>query len=204
MNRWLWPVLIVLVLGACTGVPTKTPEVGNETAFQDRMESIGSIDEWQLRGKISLDDGDRGGSGKLQWMVNPDNSTIDFHGAMGRGAWHLEIEPDLAVLTEANGSMYQAASVDALIRQQMGWPVPVEALKWWVRGLAAPGSFKDKQLDAQGLLIKLEQFGWQIEFNRYSSSSGVPMPSRLDATRGTYRVKLAISRWQISADPVAN
>ena len=73
------------------------------------MESIGSIDEWQLRGKISLDDGDRGGSGKLQWMVNPDNSTIDFHGAMGRGAWHLEIEPDLAVLTEANGSMYQAA-----------------------------------------------------------------------------------------------
>jgi len=163
------------------------------------MDTLGSIDEWQLRGKISLDDGDQGGSGKLQWIVSPDNSTIDFHGAMGRGAWHLDISSGGAVLTQAGGNVYQAAGVDALVRQQMGWPVPVEALKWWVRGLAAPGPVKDKQLDAQGLLISLTQFGWKINFSRYSATGGVAMPARLDAKRESYRVKLAISRWQVSA-----
>lgn len=189
--------MIALVLNGCTGATVRKAGVGNEPAFQDRMASIGSIDEWRLAGKISLDDGDQGGSGKLQWRVNADDSTIDFHGAMGRGAWHLEISPEGAVLKEASGKVYQAAGADALILQQMGWPVPVEALQWWVRGLVAPGPVKHKQLDEQGLLISLSQFGWQIEFSRYRSVSGLSLPARLNAKRETYRVKLAVSRWQM-------
>ena len=163
------------------------------------MASIGTVDEWRLLGRISLDDGDQGGSGKLQWEVTADHSTIDFHGAMGRGAWHLDISPESAVLKEANGNEFRAPGVDTLIQQQMGWPVPVDALKWWVRGLAAPGAIEQRQLDEQGLLVGLAQFGWQIDFNRYNSDSGVAMPSRLDARRDNYRVKLAVSRWQIDA-----
>lgn len=161
------------------------------------MARIGTVDEWRLLGRISLDDGDQGGSGKLQWEVAADRSTIDFHGAMGRGAWHLEISPESAVLKEANGNEYRAPGVDNLIQQQMGWPVPVDALKWWVRGLAAPGSIEHRQLDDQGLLLGLGQFGWQIDFNRYKSDTGVAMPTRLDARRENYRVKLAVSRWHI-------
>ena len=161
------------------------------------MAKIGTVDEWRLLGRISLDDGDQGGSGKLQWEVAADRSTIDFHGAMGRGAWHLEISPESAVLREANGNEYSAPGVDNLIQQQMGWPVPVDALKWWVRGLAAPGSIEHRLLDDQGLLLGLGQFGWQIDFNRYKSDTGVAMPTRLDARRENYRVKLAVSRWHI-------
>lgn len=168
------------------------------------MESIGSVEQWRLLGRISLDDGDQGGSGKLQWDVTASLSTIDFHGAMGRGAWHLEIGRDSAILKEASGNEYRAPGVDQLIQQQMGWPVPVDALKWWVRGLAAPGSIQEKQLDDRGLLIGLAQFDWQIDFNRYSSDSGVAMPTRLDARRENYRVKLAISHWQIEPQFISN
>ena len=158
------------------------------------------IPEWGLVGKISLDDGDRGGSGRLQWDVTAEGSEIDFHGALGRGAWHLQISPDGAVLREANGSEQSAPGVNALIQDRMGWPVPVEALQWWVRGLAAPGVVNDEQFDPQGLLTSLDQLGWRVEFNRYDAKTGIALPVRLDARRDSYRVKLAIGRWQLGTD----
>ena len=44
-----------------------------------------------------------------------------------------------AELTFADGATYRAASVETLVREQVGWPVPVEMLGWWVRGLAVAG-----------------------------------------------------------------
>ena len=162
------------------------------------------IPEWGLVGKISLDDGDRGGSGRLQWDVRTGSSELDFHGAMGRGAWHLQISPDGAVLKEANGAEQSAAGVNALIQDRMGWPIPVEALQWWVRGLAAPGIVEDEQIDQRGLLTSLHQLGWRVEFNRYDSKAGVALPVRLDARRDNYRVKLVIGRWQLDTGDQEN
>jgi len=196
-NQRTWLFSAALVLSACSGTTLKQTGVDSENAYRDRMENIVSIDTWYLAGKISLDDGDQGGSGKLQWRVSAANSSIDFHGAMGRGAWHLDISPDRAVLREAGGDEHSAPGVDSLIQQQMGWPVPVVALKWWVRGLVAPGPVEAMQLDDQGLLTSLIQSGWQVEFERYSSASGIPMPKRLNARQDNYRVKLAISDWQM-------
>jgi len=188
---------VFLVLNACTGVSVKEPLPDNEFAYQQRAEVLGSIVEWGLAGRISLDDGDRGGSGKLQWNVSADNSELDFHGAMGRGAWHLQIGPETATLKEASGIEQTASGVDSLMRDHMGWPIPVEALQWWVRGLAAPGAGAEKELDPNGRLVSLDQFGWNVSFSRYDSTTGISLPKRLKATRDDYRVKLAVSRWQM-------
>jgi len=183
-------------------VPVTESDAGNQAAYKQRAESIGAVSVWSLIGRISLDDGKEGGSGRLQWVVRADHSTIDFHGAMGRGAWHLESGPRGAVLTLADGNEYFAPAADALIQQQIGWPIPVAALQWWVRGLAAPGPVDERQLAVGGLLTSLRQFGWQIDFNRYASVSGVAMPTRLDARQNGYRVKLAVSRWHIATNDV--
>ena len=199
--------LALLLLNACSSVPVAKPgavdQAAYEALYKQRAERIGDVSSWGLVGRISLDDGEQGGSGRIQWKVRADHSTIDFHGAMGRGAWHLETGPDGASLRLADGGEYAAPAVDALIQQQMGWPVPVEALQWWVRGLAAPGPATDQLLDQAGLLVSLEQFGWLVSFNRYASPGGVAMPTRMDARRDDYRVKLAISRWQMSVAPVS-
>lgn len=197
LRKSYWLLLGLLLLNACTGVLLKDPLPGNKTAYQERAAHLGSIADWSLVGRISLDDGDRGGSGRLQWDVKSDSSALDFHAAMGRGAWHLQIGPEGAVLKEANGAEQFAAAVNDLIQDRIGWPIPVDALQWWVRGLAAPGAIDAERLDAEGLLISLEQFGWSVEFSRYNSVAGVVLPKRLNATRDNYRVKLAISRWQM-------
>ena len=201
MRQSYWLLLVLLLLNACTGVPVKEPVSDNKAAYRDRAEKLAVIPEWGLVGRISLDDGDHGGSGRLQWDVRSDSSELDFHGAMGRGAWHLQIGPEGAVLKEANGVEQTASAVNDLIQARMGWPIPVDALQWWVRGLAAPGAIEYEELDSEGLLVKLEQFGWSVDFSRYDSVAGMELPKRLNATRDNYRVKLAISRWQMNHEP---
>lgn len=199
VRQWYWLFLLFLTLNACTGVTVKAPGPDSKAAYQNRTAKLNAIVQWGLVGKISLDDGDRGGSGRLQWDVKPAQSELDFHGALGRGAWHLQIGAEGALLKMADGSEETAASVGELIQNSVGWPVPFEALQWWVRGLAAPGAIESKQLDPEGLLVSLRQFGWNVDFNRYESVGGVGLPVRLNATRDQYRVKLAVRHWRMDA-----
>lgn len=191
---------MLFLLNACTGVTVKESDSGNKEAYKNRAEKLTAISEWGFVGKISLDDGEQGGSGKLRWDVELDHSELDFHGAMGRGAWNLTIDPGKAVLKEANGVEQAAADVNEVVRDRIGWHLPVDALQWWVRGLAAPGVIEHEQFDPDGLLVSLHQFGWNVEFSRYDSRSTVALPIRLNATRDNYRVKLAISKWHTGAN----
>ena len=190
---------MLLALGACKGVPVKEPGSGNKEAYDIRVQKLSAVSHWGFIGKISLDDGDQGGSGKLRWDVRQDHSELDFHGAMGRGAWNLTIDPGKAVLREANGTEQTSADVNQIVQDRVGWRLPVDALQWWVRGLAAPGAIEGEQIDAAGLLVSLQQFGWSVDFSRYDSGGALALPTRLNATRDNYRVKLAISRWRVDS-----
>lgn len=195
-KEWLGWAMVAVLLNACTGLKTKTDEIANPDAFNARSERLSALTQWQLAGRVSLDDGEDGGSGKLKWVVNPDSSQLDFFAAMGRGAWHLEMSDDLVTMTDAQG-VHTAPDVQTLLQQQLGWPVPVEALQYWARGLYAPGPVQHSKIDSQGLLTDLQQFGWQIEFNRYDDVAEEMLPVRLEARHGQYRVKMAISSWQL-------
>lgn len=194
----------LLLLSACTGVAVKEPTADNTSVYQSRAATLAAIQAWGLTGRISLDDGEQGGSGRLQWDVHSQGSELDFYGAMGRGAWHLSIGPDISVLKEANGVESSAAEADSLIQQRIGWPLPLAALQWWVRGLAAPGGgVAEQKFGNGGGLARLQQHGWKIKFSRYTTTAGIVLPTRLEARRENYRVKLAISNWRIGKSDVA-
>jgi len=186
---------LLLLLNACTGVSVKESDSGNKEAYRNRAEKLAAISDWGFVGKISLDDGEQGGSGKLRWDVQAEHSELDFHAAMGRGAWSLTIDPDRAVLRDANGLEQTATDVNDVVENRMGWRLPVTALQWWVRGLAAPGAIEEEQFDSGGLLTSLRQFGWSVEYIRYDSRGALALPTRLNATRENFRIKLAISKW---------
>ena len=167
-------LFLLLVLSSCTAVPIKEPGPGNIGAYQDRALKLNAIDEWAMTGKISLDDGDQGGSGRLQWDVKPEISELDFHGALGRGAWHLQISPQGALLKMADGTEQLAADIDELIQDRVGWPIPLDALRWWVRGLSAPGEVDSETLGPGGLLTGLNQHGFSFPEDTFDAQLDQP------------------------------
>ena len=129
---------------------------------------------------------------------------MDFHGALGRGAWRLVADAEGAELELADGTVHHADSIDKLVRLQLGWEIPVDSLSWWVRGLVAPGDYEDRMIDDKGNLSELIQGGWTIEYGKYDTVEGISLPRKLTAHQADWKLKLAIRDWQLLEEKVAN
>ena len=189
---------LVLVLAGCATSPrneTTLSDLEKSARYESRVAEVGSIQQWALDGKLALSGGDDGGSGRLNWRTEPGLSELDFRGTLGRGAWQLDITPDLATLDLANGERWQAPEVSTLVMDHLGWSIPVDSLSWWVRGLAEPGSSALRVLDENGQIESLNQHGWKVDYERYKEFSGVTMPTRLEARSGELTVKLIMRDW---------
>lgn len=167
--------------------------------YEARATELASLEQWTLEGRLAVSDANDGGSGKLRWQEAADGRRMDFHGALGRGAWRLVSGSAGAELELADGSSFRAASVAELVRGQLGWNIPVEALSWWVLGLEAPGQPETRYLNDDGTLSSLGQQGWKIEYDRYRQVDGFTLPSKLTARQGEKTVKLAIRQWELDA-----
>ncbi|MBD2858750.1 outer membrane lipoprotein LolB [Spongiibacter sp. KMU-158] len=152
---------------------------------------------WHLRGRIGYWDTNTKESGSIDWQYcDPENTVLKLQGPLGIGGLKIITQPGLATL-ELGEQQYRAESAEELAARA-GWPLPVEALQYWVRGRAAPHSPLKGQMNPSGQLIELEQYGWHIQYLSYDDSSS-PLPQKIEATQGSQRLKLIIRDW-LTAD----
>lgn len=202
--RLLLTGALALVLASCATVsqdPDSSTLAERTSLYQARTDKLTSLEHWSMGGKLAISDGKDGGSGNLQWRSQPNLSELDFRGAFGRGAWQLDIRPGHAVLNFANGDTWEAPEVSGLVEAHVGWEIPVDALEWWIRGLAAPGDRAQFSLDDTGTLNRLEQFDWTVEYLRYREFSGIDMPTRIEASNGKRHVRFVVRDWGFSDQP---
>lgn len=195
---WLAVFATAFVASCATTPPAEQVSAdARQAAYQSRVDALTDTPVWALDGKLAISDGEDGGSGQLMWRSAWEISRMEFRGALGRGAWQMEIRPGRAVLELASGEKWEAPTVTSLVVQHVGWHVPVDALAWWVRGLEAPGVVEQKTLDDDGTISLLRQHGWEVEYKRYGEFQGLPMPTRLEARSGERHVRLVLREWTL-------
>jgi outer membrane lipoprotein LolB len=192
---------IALLLQACAGSTRKPLDPAAEQAYEQRQAYLESQPGWRLSGRLAASDGKDGGGGAFTWEQQTATTHMSFRGAMGKGAWELEASPGRAELYLADGRQYSAASIAELVTAHMHAKVPVDALSWWVLGLARPGKYADRELDAEGRLSFLRQFGWDVTFSNYKQAGETWLPGKLVARNKEHSVKLAISEWFLLGGP---
>lgn len=189
---------MVALLPGCVTAPPVSDDPAAVAARTARAEALDDVDQWSLRGRAALSDGEDGGSGSVRWYTVGGSTDLTFSAPLGRGGFKLDARPGLATLVLDDGQSYQGADVDELLRIHTGWDVPVDALGYWVRGILAPGVGRVSQ-GADGLPIELSQFGWTVTFRGFSTeTTSVPMPRRIEAVRPPYKVKLVVRQWSLA------
>lgn len=158
------------------------------------------LEHWRLAGKLAASDGKEGGSGSFSWENQAAETRMSFRGALGKGAWELEAKDGQAVLRFADGREYFADSINQLVTAHMRAKVPVDALSWWVLGLARPNDWEQRELDAEGRITFLRQFGWEVNFSGYRLQQDIWLPGKLVARNQQHSVKLAISTWTLARE----
>jgi outer membrane lipoprotein LolB len=169
----LWLVFLLFLVG-CASTP-QPPRAG-----------------YSASGRVALKLANERHYAQFDWHQLGEQSELSLSGPLGQTAAELRFSPGLATFKDANRREIQAATPDELIKEALGWPLPVAGLRWWLRGEADPASPSRISKIENGQL--LEQAGWRIESTDYRGQPS--LPHRLTLSRDDLEIKVVISEWQ--------
>lgn len=187
-------LMAAVLLSACA--PTRIRPDQALLAAQDARENqLAGRADWVIHARLGVSDGDHGGSGTLIWSQQ--GQTYDFlltAPVTGR-SFQLAGDAHSATLKGLQQGTLHGASAQPLLLQALGWQVPMAELRYWVRGMRAPGSSAQLLFGDDRLPSLLSQGGWKVEFRDWYADASPAVPRKVFAERGNYRVRVLINNW---------
>lgn len=149
---------------------------------------------WTMLGRVAISNGEQGGNARVEWIERGlRDYSVTLSAPVTRQSWRLDVANGQAVISGIEGGPRSSPDAALLLRQATNWDIPVDSLRWWVRGQTAPMPPATRYVfTADGALFGLDQDGWRIQFERTGDEI---LPKRITATRGDSRVRLVIDQW---------
>ena len=193
--------LYAVLLSGCellpvTEAPAITPTIEPQAAWAQHQSQLNSLEAWTLDGRISMRQDEEAWHASLQWQQIDSAYHINLFGPFGQGALRLDGSPQ-SVILQHDGETVQSDDAEQLLRQQVGLQVPVNGLRYWAVGLAAPGSDYKEELDQEGRLAVLQQNGWRVRYRGYVAVKGFMLPGKIFLDRDGLDVRLVVDQWQV-------
>ena len=189
--------LLVVLAAGCAVVPPASPTAPD--AWAARQSTLARLTQWQADGRIGVVNGQDGWHASFQWAQQDPTYRIDIIGPLGQGRITIQGDEHEVSIQTQDGQRSTAPDPDLLLEQTLGLRLPVTGLRYWVRGLPAPGPTPVLQTDTHGRLTRLEQNGWVIEYLIYAPTSiaDLELPERVIAQHGELNIKLVIQQWTL-------
>jgi outer membrane lipoprotein LolB len=189
-------VFAVFTFAGCARQPVYLPQPDRAALWETHRARLATLQGWQFRGRIAVKLKQDAWSATLYWRETRDTYTLRVVAPLGRGTFELSGSAAGVELHTADNRILRAADAEALLRDNLGWQLPVSGLRWWVRGLPHPGAGTDHLgINASGMLDDLNQDGWRVEYQEYRPGGEPVLPGRLSLENGEVRVRLVISEW---------
>lgn len=187
----------ILFLSACASVPLAPISSASSTVIQT------AITQYKLAGRVSVAQGDNGYFGNLLWKRNSDQHEIEILSPLGQVIARLYKNNGNYTLTTADQRVMQSTNSEQLMRDALGFSLPVGGLEHWVLGRASPLSPYDAQKSADGRIETLVQDGWNIAYAEYiqptNAAAGVGVPRKITLRRADLTIKLVMDSWAVGA-----
>jgi outer membrane lipoprotein LolB len=182
-------IVLTLLVTACTTAPPRSALPVAELP-----------ETWLAQGRLAVKSGDEAWHGTFAWHQAPTLLRIELAGPLGQGSVRLHEDPDGARLELGTEQVIHGVDSGALLREQLGWAMPVQGLRYWISGQPDPDRPATVERDEAGRVTGLAQDGWQVTCNRYLEVEGGLLPHRVVLEREELRVRLVIDRWQLGPE----
>lgn len=195
LKRGLMMVAVLLTSASLlSGCASFLPQGG-----ADHLQSeLDKINHWQVRGKLSVRTPDDGVTGYLDWAQNNREFDIYIAGPLGQGATRLSGDKSQSQITLPGWDEPRyAESPEELMLMYLGWNFPVSDIRYWVKGQASPNGEATTEYDESGLLSRMQQYGWDITYKRYSNQNGYWLPGLVKVSGHDFRFTFSIQEWTL-------
>lgn len=185
------------LIALATCILNSTTISANETVSQEvRQKKLQTITSFEASGKVSFTHGKQGGNASFEWNQIHNHYSILLVGALGIAAVRINNDGKEVCLTTSRGEKFLAPTAEQLIKQTLGWDIPVTPLVYWLRGIPAPGKSPSRaMLDKYDHLVLLEQQGWKITYQSYMNVNGVELPQKISLEHGRVKVRFIFKKW---------
>jgi outer membrane lipoprotein LolB len=186
---------VLVLAGVLAGCATRP---STPVAATDRTARLAALDQWSLQGRVAINLKRDGWTASLLWTQEAEQYTVRCMAPLGRGTWELRGRPGRVTLLTHENRLLLAENPESLLRQTVGWELPVSGMRWWVLGIADPAQPAGAiTLDDEGRIERLEQSGWSIAYESYRVSGGIELPQKLTLNNAELKVRLVVSRWTV-------
>jgi outer membrane lipoprotein LolB len=178
-----------MLLGGCASPAPQPP--GSAAALPSIQEAF------EAAGRLSARHGDAALAANFQWRHAQERDELELVSPLGQTIAVLTGDGSGARLQGSDGRTLSAENWTKLTQQGLGWPLPVDGLKYWIQGAPRAGAAFTTEAGEQGRIAVLRQDGWTIVYQTYvQTTTDVWRPSRMTATYPEVELRLAIDRWQ--------
>jgi outer membrane lipoprotein LolB len=194
--RRLAVALFAVALSACATVPpARSPDP--QAAWQARHISLARLSTWTVTGRVLIKAEERSWNATLFWVQRDEAYRIRLIAPLGQGTVQLSGGDGGVVRRTSNNQVFTAQDPQTLMLDTLGWSVPVDGLRYWMRGLDDPRTPAVVRLDARGRPETLEQAGWVIDYQRYADGAPPELPTKLALANQALSVRILVSRWEL-------
>lgn len=194
--RFGWYLLLGALLAGCASAPVMPPAAHPQQAWRQHLDTLERLDHWSIDGRIAVQRGNEGWHANIEWQQRGPAYDILISGPLGQGSVQLKGDGQHVTLRTSKGQSLSDSDPETLLYREMGWRLPVDALRYWVLGMPAPGP-AESALNPQGFLERLRQAGWNIEFRDYAAQGSTVLPGRVFVKGSRGQVRLVIDSWKL-------
>lgn len=182
---------VALLAVGCATLPP-ADDAGSWPARRAELQSLAS---WQLDGRFAVATGTAGYSGGLAWRQDGVRAEVELRGPFGGTALSLRVDGEALSVTDGGGTTVDGEVARELLRSELGAPLPVGELRYWLVGAPAPGAPHLESIGADGRLAGLEQAGWQVSYARYEAVGRWVLPARMEIVSAGVRLRVSVGNW---------
>ena len=183
----IFPALAAItLLAACTSMNTPV-----QTQAQQKWREQQTENPFEANGRIGIKMQQTGHNASFDWTRQNQVETLDINTPLGNTVGQLCRDKTGVIATDYKGRQYTADTPEALSRQLLGYPLPLQHLSVWANGEWVKGI--PHQFGAEG---QLQQLGWQIR--REANEDGSARILQLE--NGQLTLRMVFTQYQTLAD----
>jgi len=184
----------LMVCAALTACASLRP--GSDTlTYAERRERLGTLEAWDLSGRIAVRSGEQAFQGRFRWLQRPDELELVLRSPIGTNVMRIS-GPSERLTLETRGEQYPLEDPEAQLSALVGWWLPVTSFRSWLLGIPDPAYAARERMGPDGTLASLEQRLWRIDIADYQLADGVLVPRRLDLRHAALDLRVVVDRFE--------
>jgi outer membrane lipoprotein LolB len=196
-------IAVSLLLWGCQALQPEYEQPATQLLSAGNQTKLQQFDRWQLQGKIGVTDGNKRDSAAInRWQQDRAVFEIQISSTLlGLGATTISGTGETLTIAEPGEPLITSNNPRLLLETSLGWEVPLDALRYWVKGSPLPEAPYRWEITPLSGSLMLEQSGWQITFDRieenHFSHNDVTLllPHRIVMSQQNKEIKVIVSRW---------